>query len=339
MAMPVPEKTWVFDTNNLVNTGTVAGDMKALIFALKTAMVAAGWTVQLSSDATSSGAADYWIDTGDLNWGTTGARSWIVLRNDNLGPTHLEILLECKWYSSSYPTHLAVRYAPAGDYAGGNTTTAPTCSNEQTLAAPAGNYEAAFISNGPANCGPRFWHYMNSNDGQCHRFFMTQGGIVNCLLMFERIKNPVAGLAASDQFVIAYYPDKGNISISGGLSKTTTAVFNAVSTYLKSYVAGSGAAAYFMTGEFCGAGSKPINDLLLAPNPNDADSWPLFPIGLVTITNTAWAYGRNGELFDMWWGSTSRLTGYTYPADGSREFIQVGEMVFPWDGSKPRVVV
>jgi hypothetical protein len=302
-------------------------------------MVAAGWTVQLSSDAASAGAADYWIDTGDLNWGTTGARSWIVLRNDNLGPTHFEVLLECKWYSSGYESHLAVRYAPAGDYSGGNTTTAPTCSNEQTLNATiAANYQACFISDGVTNCYPRFWHYMYSNDGQCHRFFMTQGGINNCALCFERIKNPVAGLAAADQFVVFYYPDQGNDSISANVSKFTTAVLNAVAA-LKSYVAGSGAITYYATGEFCGAGSKPINDLLVAPNPNDGDSWPVMPVGLVTLTNAAYAYGRNGELFDIWWAPTSRMTGHTYPADGSNQFIQLGEMILPWDGSVPRVLV
>ena len=341
MALPVCEKVWEFDINNLVNTGTVAGDVAALVFALKSAMVASGhWTVMLSSDSVSSGAADYWIDSGDLVWGTTGARSWIVLRSTVMGPTNFELLIECKWQSSSYIAHLAMRYAPAGDYSGGNTTTAPTCTNEQTLNPTIGtNYNACFISNGAANCGPRFWHWMNSDDGQCNRFIITQGGIANCCLLLERIKNPVSGLAASDQFVVLYLPDTGNTSISANISKFTTANLNATAS-LKSYVAGSGAITYYATGEFCGGGSKPINDMLVAPNPDDNNSWPILPVGLVTLTNVAYAYGRNGELYDIWWGPTSRMTGHTYPDDGSLDFIQLGEMILPWDGlSLPRVIV
>jgi hypothetical protein len=342
MAMPTKEKTWTFDVGNVVNTLAEATDMKAILFGLKTAMVAAGWTVQLSSDAASAGAADYWIDTGDLNWGTTGARSWIVLRNPDFfgAGAHFELLLECRWAASDHPTNLGVKYSPTGDYSGGNTTTLPTATTGVELVTiPTGVHDDGNFIQGSAT--RRAWHFMCSSDLQCTRFFVTQrlAEVVHVTTFFaiERIKNPTSGLGATDQFVVLWYSDE---SVTGTSTKTLVTQWNAAAR-AKSYVAGSGASAYYLTGEFCGTAL--VRDQIRASNPDDGDSWPLFPMGLVTITNTAWAYGRNGELFDIWWApamntqlvANPKNTGMTYPNDSSRTFIQLGDMVFPWDGSKP----
>jgi hypothetical protein len=343
MAMPTKEKTWnSFDVGNVVNTMAQATDMKAVLLGLKTAMVAAGWTVSLSSNATSSGADDYWDTTTDLNWGTTGARSWIVLRNPDFfgAGAHFELLLECRWASSSYPMNLGVKYSPTGDYAGGNTTTLPTATTGVELVTiPTGTADDGNFLQGSTM--RRAWHFACSSDRQCTRFFVTQrlGEVIHVTTFFaiEHMKAPVAGLADADQFVVLWFSDE---SVTGTSTKTLVTQWNAAAR-AKSYVAGSGAVTYYLTGEFCNGAL--VRDQIRAANPDDGDSWPLFPIGLVTITNVGYAYGRNGELFDMWWApamntelaTSPKNTGTTFPNDGSCTFIQLGDLVFPWDGSEP----
>ena len=63
--------------------------------------------------------------------------------------------------------------------------------------------------------------------------------------------------------------------------------------------------------------------------------WPMLPIGLAC--NTSGFYGRHGRLADIYWGTEmpAMMAGYTYPSDGSKQWIQIGHMIFPWDGSTP----
>lgn len=341
MAMPTKEKTWSFDVNNVQNSGVTATDMKEILLGFKNALVTAGWTVSLSSNATSAGADDYWDTTADLNWNTTGnARSWIVLRNADFFSVgaHFELLLECRWASATYVTNLSIHYSPTGDYAGGDTTTLPTATTSVTITATPSAEVTNFIQRSVTR---RAWHFWTSSDRKCMRFMVTQrlGEVIHTstFFMIDHMKNPVAGLATSDQFIVLYKPDASTIYTD---SKVLASLFNAAAAAV-SYHAGHGATTYYLTGEFCGAAL--VRDQIRAANPDDSNSWPLFPVGLVTITNSAYAYGRNGELYDIWWAPAMNTqyaynpknTGMTYPNDSSRTFIQLGDLVFPWNGSKP----
>jgi hypothetical protein len=40
-----------------------------------------------------------------------------------------------------------------------------------------------------------------------------------------------------------------------------------------------------------------------------------------------------GLIADLWYGSVTLNTGDTYPNSTARTFVQLGDLVFPWDGS------
>lgn len=74
------------------------------------------------------------------------------------------------------------------------------------------------------------------------------------------------------------------------------------------------------------------------------DEWELLSIGLVGEMTGGYqatgpsGRGRFGRLFDLWYGSTRRQTGDTYPNDNTRQFAQFGALVVPWNGTQPRVI-
>lgn len=98
---------------------------------------------------------------------------------------------------------------------------------------------------------------------------------------------------------------------------------------------GCGPVTYYMTQEF--ASTSVLSTLLNGVNPDDSSAWPILPIGLVTLTSTAYAYGRNGDMYDLWWGCSSAapgpITGSAYDGGGSLQFVQFGHLVMPWDGA------
>jgi len=144
------------------------------------------------------------------------------------------------------------------------------------------------------------------------------------------MKNPL--VAETDEYVAA-----AKRWANSATDKMTIANFNGAAA-LSAYVSGSGPVTYYMTCESCGSafgGQGPL-PFFTAVNPDDNSAWPILPIGLVTVTSTAYAYGRNGDMYDLWWGSsagTGPITGSAYDGAGSLEFAQFGHMVFPWDGA------
>jgi hypothetical protein len=65
---------------------------------------------------------------------------------------------------------------------------------------------------------------------------------------------------------------------------------------------------------------------------NDLDGgYPITSIGM--YSNTVGKTGRHGQAEDIWWGSITPATGDSYPNDGSAQFMQIGNLVYPWDGT------
>jgi hypothetical protein len=329
MAMPTKDKTWTFDVNNVVWNNSSASDIREIIFALKGQLVAAGWTVRWSCnhDAVAAEWSDNWTDTGDLIWDTSAnPRSWIVLRAPDyaLGPEHFELLIECRYYSASYPTAMRIACTPAGDYHDGTTSVAPVSDVlEVNLLAAASSAAANFVEDDSYR---KVWHCMYSSDSECFRFFVTSRNYVCTLLVLDKIKNPVSGLNAADTWIGLCQGSAGSLS-----TKPTIAALNGAAAMRGSGNSGVAGIYYYITGESAGGALWAASALNY--NPNDGNAWPLGPMGLVTTSNVAYAYGRNGEVFDMWWAPSYGLTALTYPNDGSLTFIQVGNLLMPWDGA------
>jgi hypothetical protein len=324
MTLPTLDKTWEFDLNNVLNSGVAVTNIKDALLALKTAIVAAGWSVVASSDAVAYGNSDKWIDTGDLVWNTAAnARSWCELQAD-FGLNVFRVLLECQTSSvASYPGSLKVSVAQDA-FTGGTTTVSPTSTSETIISTAASSAATQFF---PNNTTQTVWHSINSDDHECFRWILCQSSKATSFLIFDRMKNPL--VTEPNEYVAA-----AKKWANSATDKTTLANFNTAAG-LAAWDSGNGAVSYYMTVEFCG--TTPITTGLNGVNPDDGSAWPLCPIGLVTLTDTSFAYGRNGEIYDLWWGCSSAapgpITGSAYDGAGSLEFAQFGHLVFPWDGA------
>jgi hypothetical protein len=50
-------------------------------------------------------------------------------------------------------------------------------------------------------------------------------------------------------------------------------------------------------------------------------------------SQTATFVGRMGQMFDLWWGLAETTSGRLFPQSGTKLYVNVANMIFPWDGS------
>lgn len=320
MALPALSKTWQFDVNAAAASGVDAHWLR-----VKQSMTGFGtlpWTVVGSSNsvAASTGfpmdGVDRWTTVGDVVIANSpSVHSWIVLKQTGISAAGqgFQVLIEPR--TSSQITVVVSPSAGFGSLATGSTTTRPTATDEYVIASSAlslGQLGAGLVSR---------VHCIQSTDGQATRVFAFHGGLCLMVLAFDKPKNPVSGWNNLPWFALC--------ANTGALTEMATyATFNTANT---SAFAKQGATAFnpYLTVEgfnalTMGAGVTFSNDL-------DAASYPICPIGLVSTT--VGARGRHGEVFDMWFGSTIIPSGDNYPGDASKQFVQIGHLIIPWNGT------
>ena len=129
------ELTWgEMRSYDLVDVSTVAAIYKGTVFALKQFLTGAIgpnnagiWTVVASSDGAGgySSNSDLWVSEANVNYTTSGNRSWVLLRQATLG---LDLVIFCTNASPAmFPT---IRTAPTGTFTGGSATAAPTATTD-----------------------------------------------------------------------------------------------------------------------------------------------------------------------------------------------------------------
>ena len=132
--MPNPSRTWTIAINQTFSS-TVDQQIqfREACYALKVLMVAAGWTVTLSSDGATAGATDYWTSAAALEINTTGSGAWCVLTSPaGWASATASVLLYINNASAdTTPQAMTIR-GTTGTYSGGNATTLPTASALET---------------------------------------------------------------------------------------------------------------------------------------------------------------------------------------------------------------
>ena len=337
MTNPTIQKTWEFDLNGLVlQNNTVANgahqDRRELILAIKEVLINNGnttftspWTVVSSSNASTAGAADNWNSLSDITWrdeDSTGTPfSWIVLRQTGISATfELLIALESDTVTDD-GSQIYASVAQAG-FTGGNTTTAPTATDERVLrdddGTSAGHWGSGADGTSPGNYR---YHIMMSSDGDCTRVLMFTDTIVTGLWLFDVPDNPVSGW--TNPYVAMIY---GENNSSTNICSYET--WNETATARGRY---SGAdTTMFFSSE--GLANALLGEFFLA---NQLDNtWIATEMGVASQTSTF--TGIMGSMFDLWWGAgfnASEGTGRYYPETGTKLYVQVKDMIFPWDGS------
>lgn len=321
MALPVPDKTWQFNVNQAIPAQANAlTTNRRVMRTMKNTLIGFGsnpWTVQGSSNSSAAAmdSVDRWGSDTDLVANIAGsAHSWIVLRQTGVSST-FELCIDLN--SNTPQNSYCERYISSVGFTGGTTLNRPTATDEILL--PASQTGWGIVTTNTS------WviHGMQSTDGQATYMFLMTANTVQAMLGFGRIKNPVSGLTNP---CYAFWETETPFN-SATVSESADSSFFSVSL-----VKGAGATptgmTMFMTTE--AAENSILTELFVVPNDFNGE-YPIFPIGLAS--NTVSNRGRHGQVFDMWIGLSTLLTGDTYPNDTSRQFAHFGTYILPWNGS------
>lgn len=315
MALPVLTKTWQYDVNqSIAASGTILTDNRTLMLAVKDSLIGfalSPWTVNYSCDGVVAGVAgdavDRWNVIGDLAWDSAGnPHSWMVLQQAGLGGG--QFLIDLNGFNSQ---NISLVFSKTGVFAGGTTLNRPTAVDEVVVL-----NNAAWLSSSAfsvVNVG----HVVQSTDGQCTRVILCSGGFAVGTWIIDLATDVLAGWASP------------MIVFGGGAGSA-----NDYPTYSNLFTAANfhgyqGAdMPLYLTCE--GFNNASVGQTQVYANDLDG-AWPMAPCGL--FCTTLGLRGRNGRVFDLWYGSTVPLTGDTYPAGVGRTFAQFGDIIVAWNGT------
>lgn len=305
--------------NNLLNGLNVAYIIKESLKSTTwgaNAAVVKGSSIAGGSSYSVGGASpvDYWTSPqlSGYNAGVNPFKStWIVLQ---FPATGAQILMGVCGNTSSL-AWATFKYSPGGLYTGGSTSALPTASDEINFIdafGPGGTLPA----NNPYNptlsaTADYLVHQVQSTDGKEIAIYTASQGVTRAMISIRTLTNALAGWATNS--FIFYNPNNTGFST----------LSSATSIYTR--ISGTNYGLY-PTGEIFGSTS------ITAANIADEDTgtFPAAPIGVMSLTSPK--RGRKGAIADAWWVSTGG-EGATYPIDGSKQFVQFGDLLVPWDGT------
>jgi len=178
------------------------------------------------------------------------------------------------------------------------------------------------------------FHCMISSDGEQLRAFWTYDGLDRMFMLDGFVRNANAAWALDPDT-----PTVATLSFPGNATgeRATFAIMNDLERVALSRLPPPSPgilpkynAVGHLTSE--GYGSAALGENIIVPNELSGE-WPLAPVGIAV--NTPQYRGRMGMLPDIWWSSTALSAGHTFPNSTSRDFIQVGDLVLPWNGDVP----
>lgn len=309
MAAPVKTKTWQYNVDNLqAALGTVALDNSSLIYALKNALQGFGsspWVCDYSclttgNVGTKGDGTDRLTSAAAIVWNTAGsAHSWIVLKQ---GTFEL-----CFDFSNNTGTRnvMTIVVSWGAGFTGGSATARPTATDEKTIITN-GNWLVS-----TTDLAMR-WSIQMATDGTSTRLFVFAGGSQILGAFFDQMTQLTTG---NTNPWVAFWSSGAGYSV-GSLSGVIFPLFPASVQALAS-----------LTCEATISGTALYSNQIIA---NETDgTWPAWPLGLY-VSGTVGARGKQGNLQDIWFGSTSATTGDSYPL-ANADFLQVGGCIIPWN--------
>ncbi len=312
MALPILEKTWQYNVNQQTATsGVLVTDCNAMLFKIKqslTGFASTPWTVVMSSDSASAGAADYWITAANIIHANPGVvHSWIVLQQTGITGGPLQICLDL---GSSDPSYMRIVMSYAG-FTGGTTTDRPTATDEQIIWNPLLWFSVA---------GDTVLNVMQSTSGDSTRLVWLRASGVRGIWIIDNLSDSL-------------------LTYKGVYSFYTGAAVPTLSTYYNGPVFYGRFGALPITA-YTGTESYNATTAAEANSGNASNITNAYPITPLSLhSETISAKGRLGRLADLWFGSTSIATGSTYPmSPADKEFVHFIPFVMPWNGTTPILV-
>lgn len=318
MALPVLVKSWQLSANNQVAAqGSVDATIKRCWLTVKNILIGFSnnpWTVVGSSNGVTAGldGVDRWNSDSDLlSAGGSSAHSWIVLKQTGIS-SNFQFLIE----RNSNNVYEQVLYVSENaGFTGGTTTARPTATDEQSLMVN----PTAFWRNADVQYQIHVWQ---STDGACTRIVACASGVSSQLLILEK---PVDAVTGWTRPWYAY-------AVGSTVNVLVGTTLGGNGYVLKGR--GSGAMTLAYVTEALISSASPLysmTDIGTVQN-SFSSEWPMFPIGLISIT--ALNKGRHANVPDMWMKPTTLATGDTFPNDAAnRQFVALGDFIFPWTGT------
>lgn len=342
-AAPTKQRTWQYVNNVIVTGGTAqAGGSddgpeyrKELILHIKDTMIGFAtnpWTVAGSSSFNDGvgamDATDRWVDIDDIRWvDSTGAnRSWIVLENTQLG---IQFLFDCVTTNNTDGASCDAFVTPTGDpFTGGSINARPTSASEHQIAFNNDTFSSpGGWGSGDDNNASRTYivHIQHSEDGLATRVITQLGGGGNVIgfWIFDEIVNQVGAMTHS--YVARIQGDSANDNV--------TADFGNFYTNDRVYGRSNAGAQvdYYFGMPSNNDASAALATQIDTQNPYDGRI-TVCPICVASET-VGWQ-GLFGEIADLFYETGPGFQGRGYPA-ATRDWMQFGDFVFPWDGSVP----
>jgi len=315
MTVPVLEKNWQHVVNVACGgQSTDERDAADYCINVKDALVgfpSGQWSVVASSDGTTADLTDRWTDPTTLLWNTDGSpHAWIVLANSATG---MEICFDFNTTTAG-TAELLVSPSDGFDVSSPVTTNRPTTTDTISYTTT----DAFAHLNGTWS---GYAHIMMSTDGECTRFMQCISGLLCGLVILDTVKDPLTEWT-SDQLVCFSY------GASGGIDMYVRAYD--VDSFTKLRFNGSYFRAYLTSG---GYDNQALGEVLTVVDGLTGE-WLVSPVGIASEYGSR--QGRKGALYDLWFGPKSiNNSGDCFPADGSKQFVQFGFMIFPWNGTTP----
>ena len=315
MSYPTKELSWQYLVNVAVG-GAEAVKTQNFIWHLKNGLVTFGqnpWTVVSSSNTSSSGAADYWTSQG-----TIVNQAWIVLKSGNGS----ELLLQANTGGVGAGKG-GMWFSPSGAFTGGDTTTAPTATDQITII----DAQTAWGPWGESGDTTGWLHILHDTTGKHTRVIACTQSVCAWVGLFDEIiPTPEVTLT---------YPNTACI-IHGTLydaSGTWTQLHTG--QYIVT-LAGAASVSLSMGGETFGS----VGPATLTTVMGTTGNWAVCPItglwsttpgqmGKYAIPSSA----NTSALPDVLWGSSTIVTGsgYLVPITNSRDWVQFSNLVLPWN--------
>jgi hypothetical protein len=335
MAVPTLDKTWEFKVNTVVaGLGTTALNNKDYLWKIKEAFVngagVAGsfttpWTVWGSSNSSTVGnndGVDRWTTSANVVFNNSGVRSWIVLKNTAIAP-NFQICIEAKGFETQRTFRFAISpttgFGVAGGGDDGTTSARPTAPDEVAY-----NDVDSGVQYAPWS---GFLHVMMSDDGECTRMLLARerSGIkaLSAFWLFDKTKAPISAWTDASCFTRRGDSADSHMTTYGNFSDNAN---------VRGRI-GSDDVTFFCTSEMYASGM--VGQNITVPD-DQTSEWPIVPMALASET-VGHRGVRKGAIYDVWWGSTGVANGDSYPDDGTYQFVQFADMIFPWNGAAPSI--
>jgi len=330
------QKTWQCATLVSALLGNDALNQKDLQIQIKNKRKQFGHVIAGSGNITTGGmdGVDRWSTTTDLGGsGFVFANDpWMVITQPGSGAQ------DRISFHDGGERDWTFAHSPGGLFTGGSASTLPTAADQIVL------YSNSFHGRDDGgHATPLICHLLISADVTCCRqiFFFNNHNYGN--IFYDAVDDPSMGWASPNYAVVdknghdksanqncgmmrqfVYSPTSGSGYFKGIGPHGALNMYGTAESCFDGVTAFHTAPWQFVKNKITGTYRNPSRSGLYEPRSNADGGW-------------------HGQLVDWWWvGDSSTEGAFTFgvcsttPLDASRQFIIVGDMMFPWNGTVPQ---